>query len=71
MLRDVNCIPVQDKDGNVSTYKCDGPLGEKMKQGKFENLGTQKVKKMELEQGNERKTPLTFTSDKLLSYFAA
>lgn len=52
MLKDSHCIPVRDADGNVSTYKCDGPLGEKMKQGKFQNLGTQKVKEMELKQGD-------------------
>lgn len=52
MLKDSHCIPVVDKNGNVSTYKCDGPLGEKMKEGKFQNLGTHKVKKMELKQGD-------------------
>jgi hypothetical protein len=52
MLQDGHCIPVRDSAGNVATYKCDGPLGERMKQGKFQNLGTQKVKKMELKQGD-------------------
>ena len=52
MLKDSHCVPVVDQNGNVSTYKCDGPLGEKMKEGKFQNLGTQKVKKMELKQGD-------------------
>lgn len=52
ILMDSHCIPVRGADGNVSTYKCDGPLGEKMKQGKFQNLGIQIVKKMELKQGD-------------------
>ncbi|MFP5520651.1 MAG: hypothetical protein ACLGGX_12160 [Bdellovibrionia bacterium] len=51
ILKDSNCVPVVDQDGSVSTYKCDGTLVEKMKEGKFQNLGTQRAKKMELNQG--------------------
>lgn len=43
MLKDNNCIPVLGKDGNVSTYKCDGPLGEKMKQGHVDTTANGEV----------------------------
>ncbi len=52
VLADSHCIPVRGSDGNISGYNCDGQLGEKMKHGKFEQLGTQKVKKMGLKQGD-------------------
>lgn len=52
MLADSHCIPVRGADGNISGYNCDGQLGEKMKQGKVQQLGTQKVKKMELRAGD-------------------
>lgn len=48
MLADSHCIPVRGADGNISGYNCDGQLGEKMKQGKFQNLGVQKAKTMEI-----------------------
>ncbi|MGZ6442073.1 MAG: hypothetical protein ACXWRU_18595 [Pseudobdellovibrionaceae bacterium] len=52
MLADGHCIPIRGVDGNISGYNCEGQLSEKMKDGKFERLGAQKVKKMELKQGD-------------------
>ncbi|MEK6774569.1 MAG: hypothetical protein AABY64_11545 [Bdellovibrionota bacterium] len=52
MLADSHCVPVRGADGNISSYKCDGSLGEQMKEGKFQNLGVQKVKKINLKTGD-------------------
>ncbi|MGZ3796469.1 MAG: hypothetical protein ACXVB1_08895 [Pseudobdellovibrionaceae bacterium] len=52
ILAERHCIPVSGVDGTISGYNCDGQLGEKMKNGKFEQLGTKKVKKMELKRGD-------------------
>ncbi|MBL7557715.1 MAG: hypothetical protein JNM24_17935 [Bdellovibrionaceae bacterium] len=48
MLVESHCVPVRGSDGNVSGHKCDGPLGEKIKEGKFQNLEIQKSQKMEI-----------------------
>ena len=48
ILADSHCVPVRGSDGNVSGHKCDGPLGEKIKEGKFQNLEIQKSQKMEI-----------------------
>lgn len=48
MLADSHCIPVRGTDGNISGYNCDGPLGEKMKEGQIQNLGVQKANSMEI-----------------------
>lgn len=48
ILADSRCIPVRGTDGNISSYNCDGSLGEKMKEGTVQNLGVQKGKTMEI-----------------------
>ncbi len=41
MLKDSHCIPVRDSTGSVTTIRCDGPLGDKMKQGEVVNSPAQ------------------------------
>lgn len=42
ILKASQCVPVRDKEGKISSFKCDGPLGEKMKQDKRQNQDSPK-----------------------------
>lgn len=47
-----HCTPVREVDGNISGFNCDDHLREKKKQNEFEQSGTQKVKKIQLKEGD-------------------
>lgn len=49
MIKDGKCIPHRDSaTGNITKYICDQNELNRMQKGNFQQLGTQKIKKMEI-----------------------